>query len=104
LATYFSQQTPASPQVNDPALVAAGTNIFKNGIPATNVPACAACHGDNAGGNGAIPRLASQHAHYLVEQLEAFKSNSRANEMMHANAEHLTPQEISEVTAYLGSQ
>jgi cytochrome c553 len=103
LATYFARQPSAPPQTNDPALVAAGAAIFNNGIPATNVPACGACHGDTAGGNGAIPRLASQHAHYLVEQLEAFKSNSRANEMMHENAEHLTPQEISEVTAYLGS-
>jgi cytochrome c553 len=42
-----------------------------------------ACHGENAGGNGPIRRLAGQHLAYLAHQLEAFASMARANEMMH---------------------
>jgi cytochrome c553 len=103
VATFFAAQTPAPGEPQDPALVVAGAAIVKNGIPAQDVPACSACHGDNAGGNSAIPRLAGQHREYLAGQLEAFQINSRANEMMHANAKNLTPQEIREVTAYLAS-
>ncbi len=103
VATYFAAQKPAVGEPQDPALVVAGAAIVKSGIPAQDVPACSACHGDNAGGNGAIPRLASQHRQYLADQLQAFQVNSRANEMMHANAKNLTPQEIREVTAYLAS-
>ncbi|HTZ71347.1 MAG TPA: c-type cytochrome [Acetobacteraceae bacterium] len=103
LATYFSQQPPAPPTRQDPALASAGAAIFKAGIAARDVPACSACHGDTGGGNGAIPRLAGQHPAYLATQLQAFQVNSRANEMMHQNAKNLTPQEIDEVTAYLGS-
>jgi cytochrome c553 len=58
-------------------------------------------HGENAGGNGPIPRLAGQHQAYLALQLEAFSSMVRANEVMHENSKDLTAQQISEVTTYL---
>jgi cytochrome c553 len=103
VATFFSRQAPAPGEPQDAALVVAGAAIVKNGLAATDVPACSACHGDAAQGNGPIPRLAGQHRRYLEDQLEAFQTNSRANEMMHANAKNLTPQEIREVTAYLAS-
>jgi cytochrome c553 len=103
LAGFFSAQKPSHPTTADAALTTAGQAIFKSGIPAHDVPACSACHGDNAEGNGAIPRLASQHQPYLQGQLNAFQSNSRANDMMHENAKHLTEQEMLEVTTYLAS-
>jgi cytochrome c553 len=104
LAAYYSGQPPVSGSPGNPALVAAGRKIFEEGIPATDVPACQACHGDKAQGNGPIPRLAGQHLAYLERQLDAFASNARANEIMHENSKNLTPQQISEVANYLAAQ
>ena len=70
----------------------------------SNVPPCAACHGEQAQGAGAIPRLAGQHRSYLERQLDAFSSNARANEIMHENSKNLTAQQISQVTAFLSAQ
>ena len=103
VARYYSSQALAQPAEQDPALVNAGRVLFAQGVTASDIPACAACHGDAAGGNDAIPRLAGQHRHYLQEQLHAFQVNSRANETMRENSKNLAPQQIDEVTAYLAS-
>jgi len=62
------------------------------------------CHGEKAAGNGPIPRLTGQHPAYLARQLEAFQSKARANEVMHETSKNLSPEQISEVTAYLATQ
>jgi cytochrome c553 len=101
IAAYYSSQTPVAGAPRDSPQTVAGKNIFTEGIPSEGVPACMACHGEKAEGNGPIPRLAGQHQAYLARQLEAFASMARANEIMHENSKDLTPQQISEVTAYL---
>ncbi len=103
VAGYFAAQSrePGHPQ--NAAEVAAGAAIFKNGIASRDIPACSACHGDDAHGNAAVPLLAGQHRAYLASQLEAFKTNARINEMMNANAKNMTPQDIEAVSAYLAS-
>ena len=103
VAAYYSTQTPAAGTPRDPADMAAGKKIFEEGIPAQEVPACQACHGDHAQGIDAFPRLAGQHRDYLAEQLNNFASNARANEIMHQNSKNLTPEEIRQVAAYLAS-
>ncbi len=103
VATYFSQQTPQAPEPADPVLAAAGKKIVADGIPAENVPACSACHGAQGEGADEVPRLSGQHAHYLVDQLTAFRANSRANETMHENVQQMTDQQMREVAAYLAS-
>lgn len=104
LASYYSAQQPAEGSPQDPAQMAAGKQIFDEGVPDKDVPACQACHGDKAQGNGAIPRLAGQHRDYLEEQLTAFSSNQRANEIMHETSRHLTPGQIDELASYLAAQ
>jgi cytochrome c553 len=103
IATYYSSQTPAASSPSDSPQTVAGKNIFAEGIPSEGVPACMSCHGEQAEGNGPIPRLAGQHQAYLARQLEAFASMARANEIMHENSKDLTSQQISEVTAYLAT-
>ena len=103
IATYYSSQTPFAGAPSDSPQIVAGKKIFTEGIPSESVPACMACHGENAEGNGPIPRLAGQHQAYLARQLEAFASMARANEIMHENSKDLTPQQIIEVTAYLAT-
>ena len=103
IAAYYASQTPVAGAPNASPETAAGKQIFTDGIPSEGVPACMACHGEKAEGNGPIPRLAGQHQAYLARQLEAFASMARANEIMHENSKDLTPEQIAEVTAYLAT-
>ena len=104
VAAFYTAQTPAAGSPSDPAEMAAGQKIFEEGIPSRNVPACKGCHGDKAEGQAVFPRLAGQHRSYLEEQLAAFASQSRANEIMHENSKNLTPAEITQVATYLAAQ
>lgn len=103
IAAYYAAQTPVAGEPGDSPEIAAGKKILTEGIPSESVPACMACHGEKAQGNGPIPRLAGQHPAYLARQLEAFASNARANVIMHQNSKNLTARQIDEVTAYLAT-
>jgi cytochrome c553 len=104
VAAYYAAQPPVAGEPGASPEITAGKKIFTEGIPSESVPACMACHGDKAQGNGPIPRLAGQHRAYLAHQLEAFASNARANVIMHQTSKDLTAQQIDEVTAYLASR
>lgn len=74
LADYFSHQKPQKQAAEMPAdRLAAGEAIFEHGMPDRGVPACNSCHGARAEGNDQFPRLAGQHADYLVKQLSVFQ-------------------------------
>lgn len=103
IATYYAAQPPVAGEPGASPEITAGKKIFIKGIPSQGVPPCMACHGDKAQGNGPIPRLAGQHPAYLARQLAAFASNARANEIMHQNSKNLSPEQINEVTAFLGT-
>ena len=60
LAESFHKLNPPPIGGGPRVLVAAGKNIFENGVPDANIAACAACHGPDATGRGEIPRLAGQ--------------------------------------------
>jgi cytochrome c553 len=104
LAAFYAKQPPAPGTPGGQAEMAAGEKIFREGIAATEVPACMTCHGEKAEGNALFPRLAGQHRSYLERQLAAFASNARANEIMHANSKNLTADQISQVAAFLTAQ
>ncbi len=109
LAQYFSQQINKNKNVAQPdkQLVAQGEKIYRGGVIATNVPACAACHGATAIGLPPLyPRLAGQNPPYVESQLLAFRNKKRNNDpraMMRDIAGKLTTQEIKAVAAYMGS-
>ena len=73
---------------------------------------CAACHGVD--GNSAIPmnpKLAGQHAKYLVKQLTEFKwasqtggKEGRNNAIMNGMAAMLSEQDMLDLSAYFSSQ
>ena len=105
LADYYAAQKPVLGQVGDSKLVAAGAEIYGNGIPAQGVPACASCHGANAEGAAAFPRLGGQHVDYLVAQLQGFQSGLRSNApIMSAVVRTLTAEQIKAVAAYAASR
>jgi cytochrome c553 len=73
-----------------------GEKIWRGGLAAKGVPACAGCHSPNGAGiPSQFPRLAGQHADYTVAQLTAFRAGTRSNNaQMAAIAARLSDVEI----------
>ena len=70
----------------------------------TKSAVCAACHGpDGNSVNPEWPSLAGQHARYIVQQIEAFKSGTRTNPLMSGIAAGITPQDAADLAAYYSS-
>jgi cytochrome c553 len=63
----------------------------------------ASCHGANGAGTDQFPRLAGQHAQYLLKQLRSFQSNLRDMAVMHGVAQGMALGEMEAVAAYLES-
>ena len=103
LAQYYQRQMTGPGKSHDPQTIARGRDIFEHGIPAQGVPACAACHGQDALGSDAYPRLAGQHAEYILKQLSSFQSNMRNIAVMHGVAQNLRTPEMRAVADYLES-
>jgi cytochrome c553 len=104
LAKYFSAQKPRV-QANEasPAHIEAGRGLFAGGVPDKGVPPCGSCHGPEANGNGVFPRLAGQHADYLVKQLTVFQRTDERPDaaVMKTVAHALTRDQFIAVAAYL---
>jgi len=83
--------------------VALGEKIYRGGIAAKQVPACAGCHSPTGAGIPAqYPRLAGQHGDYAEAQLVAFRAGTRANSpQMAAIAARMSDKEIKAVSDYL---
>jgi len=89
-------------------LVAAGKKLYEEGVPDADIPPCGACHGAEAKGNGAIPRLAGQLDDYIINKLANW-SNERGQDpanpdtsaIMQPIAHRLTPAQMAAVAAYL---
>ncbi len=103
LAAYFASQklTLGTSKTNGAGSL--GEKIYRGGIAATNVPACAACHGPaGAGLPKQFPRLGGQHADYTLVQLKSFRTVERANApMMTAIATKMTDAEMAAVADYI---
>lgn len=108
LADYYAGQAAARGipvRGTVAARVAAGETLFRRGVEGKPVPPCAGCHGEHAQGNDAFPRLAGQHADYVVKQLAVFQRGDERPRaaVMKVIAHELSPQDIDDVAAYLAS-
>mgnify|MGYP000001572003 FL=1 len=105
LAAYFATQKPKARAARDAALAKQGEAIYRGGIQAKGVAACASCHAPNGAGMPAqFPRVAGQHAEYTSAQLTAFRAGQRANDpaqMMRMIAAKMSDQEIKAVSEYI---
>lgn len=104
LATYYAAQKAERLPARDPAAIARGREVYEHGVAAQGVPACATCHGPDARGMAEFPRLAGQHAQYVLKQLASFQSNMRNMAVMHGVAQNLQLPEMQAVAAYLEAQ
>jgi cytochrome c553 len=103
VAAYFSAQKPSAAAAKSNGKGSLGEKIYKGGIAANKVPACASCHGPaGAGIPVRFPRLAGQHADYTLAQMKAFNSGERANgPMMKVIAARLSSDEMAAVADYI---
>jgi cytochrome c553 len=68
---------------------------------ATAESVCAVCHGvDGLSKIPEAPNIAGQNENYLIEQLTAFNSGERKNEMMSVVSQNLSDADIENLAAY----
>jgi cytochrome c553 len=104
LAAYFSGQKPRGNAVRpDAAQASAGKKIFEGGVPEKSIPACVSCHGDRGQGKDQFPRLAGQHADYVMKQLSVFQRTDERPKgaVMKVIAHDLTGENMRDVAAFL---
>jgi cytochrome c553 len=113
LAVYYQAQTVAGLEA-DPSFWKAGSNLYRRGDKAREIPACIACHGPVGRGNivGGYPALRAQQSVYVVKQLNDYASGARYtgtnvssadpnSVMMLTIAKRLTPEDIRNVASYV---
>ena len=108
LATHFKDLNPKPLGGAPQELVAAGKKIYQEGVPGTDIPACASCHGPEAKGDGAFPRLAGQLHDYILRKLVNWSkergqdpADPDTSAIMEPIAHGLTEPQIKAVAAYL---
>jgi cytochrome c553 len=103
LAAYYASQKITLAKAKSNGAGSLGEKIYRGGIAATGVPACASCHGANGAGiPKQFPRVAGQHADYALAQMRAFRLGERANApMMMVIAAKMTDAEMQAVSDYM---
>jgi cytochrome c553 len=104
LAAYYAAQKAEPSASGASAAITRGRQIYEQGVAAQGVPACASCHGPDAHGLQDFPRLAGQHAQYVLKQLASFQSNMRKVAIMHGVAQNLNLGDMDAVAAFLETQ
>jgi cytochrome c553 len=103
MAYWLAAQKPKAGAATNKDLVALGERIYRGGVADRQIAACAGCHSPNGAGIPAqYPRLSGQHAEYVANQLNAFRSGTRKNSLqMTQVAAKLNDQEIKAVSDYI---
>jgi cytochrome c553 len=106
LAAYYSAQKPASVKVEPTALITEGRKLFHEGNESTGLPACSSCHLDAGEGSGRYPRVATQNAAYVLQQLHDFNAGTRHNDRgrpMREVTRLLTEEQMKAIAEYLAA-
>jgi cytochrome c553 len=108
LAAYFKDLNPPPLGGGPKDSVAEGKKIYQDGIPSAEVPPCASCHGPDAKGADAFPRLAGQLNDYIHRKLTNWekergqdKANPDNSQIMAPIAHNLNEAQIKAVAAYV---
>ncbi len=103
IAAFYNSKPAVTGAARNKDTVALGEKIYRGGIAAKQVPACAGCHAPSGAGMPAqYPRLGGQHADYTEAQLVAFRSGARGNSaQMSSIAARMSDKEIKAVSDYI---
>jgi cytochrome c553 len=109
LSTYFQELDPKPLGGAPKDLVPEGKKIYLEGA-GPDIPACASCHGPEAKGADAFPRLAGQLHDYIFRKLTNWdkergqdKAKPDNSAIMEPIAHGLTEPQIKAVAAYLSN-
>lgn len=102
VAAFYASKDAKPGFARNKETVDLGASIWRGGIAAKSVPACASCHSPNGAGIPVqYPAMSGQHAEYTAAQLEAFRSGTRKNSaQMMAIAAKLSDAEIQAVSDF----
>jgi cytochrome c553 len=103
VAAWYASQKLKPSAARNADTVELGQKIWRGGIAAKSVPACAGCHSPNGAGIPAqYPRLGGQYADYTEAQLVAFRQGVRKNSaQMTSIAARMSDAEIKAVSDYI---
>jgi cytochrome c553 len=103
IAAFYASKTAKPGAAKNKDTVRLGEKVYRGGITAKGVPACAGCHGPTGAGIPAqYPRLGGQHADYTESQMNGFRAGTRANNaQMMTIAGKLNDAEIKAVSDYI---
>jgi cytochrome c553 len=103
ISAYLVKQPLSQGVAQNKETIALGQSIYRGGITAKGVPACAACHSPTGAGMAAqYPLLGGQWADYTNAQLIAFREGVRKNSsQMTAIATKLSDAEMKAVSDYM---
>jgi cytochrome c553 len=103
IAAYLVTQPVSQGVAQNKDTIELGQSIYRGGIAAKGVPACAACHGPTGSGiPSQYPRMGGQWADYNTAQLLAFREGTRKNStQMTTIATKLSDQEMKAVADYM---
>ena len=106
VAAFYASKKAKPGFATNKETLALGEQIYRGGIVAKQVPACASCHGPNGAGMPVqYPSMRGQHAEYSESQLLTFRSGARGNNaQMMAIAGKLNDAEIKAVSDYMAGQ
>lgn len=86
----------ASTQDQDATPARSGAEVAKQ---------CVACHGEDGNSpTSAFPRIAGQHADFMVHSLKSYKNGDRKNAIMAGIVAALSEEEMKNVAAFFASQ
>ncbi|NQW69131.1 MAG: cytochrome c4 [Betaproteobacteria bacterium] len=103
IAAFLVKQEPSLGVAQSKDTIALGQSIYRGGIAAKGVPACAGCHSPTGVGiPSQYPRLGGQWAEYSNAQLLAFREGTRKNSsQMTTISSKLSDQEMKAVSDYI---
>jgi cytochrome c553 len=103
IAAFYAGKTAKPGAAKNKDTIRLGESIYRGGISAKGVPACAGCHGPTGAGIPAqYPRLGGQHADYTESQMVGFRSGARGNSaQMMTIAARMSDVEIKAVSDYI---
>jgi len=103
IAAYLVKQPASLGVAQNKDTIELGQSIYRGGIAAKGVPACAACHSPTGAGiPSQYPRMGGQWAEYNAAQLMAFREGTRKNStQMTTIATKLSDQEMKAVSDYM---
>ncbi len=79
-------------------------DVARGGVLA-GIGRCQGCHGEDGDSlTPVIPKLAGQHASYLLKQLRDFKSGARKHEIMSVMAADIADADLGDIAAFFASR